>query len=227
MSMRFISVVAASVLALPAAAQTPFQGVVTYRMTSEGRSFDVAYMTKGDRVRTEMEMDGMQMFMLMDAGKATMTTVMPDQRMYMTMDLNRMAARSGERNTEVPKITRTGRTETIAGHSCEHYLMGDKQDVDVCVASGLGYYLAGSAPGQRGRSPSFGLPSAGDPRWAEFREMFKDGFFPLKTTLTEGGKVKMEMVATSVEPRALGDDLFTVPAGFQEMRMPGMGPNQP
>jgi len=225
MSLRLTGALAATVLALPLAAQTPFQGVVKYRMTSDGRSFDIVYMTKGDRVRTEMEMDGMQVFMLMDAGKATMTTVMPDQRMYMTMDLNRMAGRVAQQDTTVPKITRTGRTETIAGHTCEHFLMGDKQDVDVCVASGLGYYLGGSES-QRGRSSGFGLPRAGDPRWRQFREMFADGFFPLKTTMTEGGKVKAEMVATSVEPRTLSDDVFAVPAGFQEMRMPGMG-NRP
>ncbi len=226
MSLRLTSLLAATVLALPAAAQAPFQGVVKYRMTSDGRSFDIVYMTKGERVRTEMEMEGMQVFMLMDAGNATMTTVMPDQRMYMTMDLNRMAGRAAQRDTTVPKITRTGRTETIAGHSCEHYLMGDKQDVDVCVASGLGYYLGGSES-QRGRSSGFGLPAAGDPRWREFRAMFKDGFFPLSTTMTEGGKVKMSMVATSVEARTLADNLFTVPAGFNEMRMPGMGQPRP
>jgi hypothetical protein len=42
--------------------------------------------------------------------------------------------------------------------------------------------------------------------------------------VTEGGKVTTDMVVTSVEQRALADDLFTVPAGFTQMSMPGMGP---
>ena len=34
-----------------------------------------------------------------------------------------------------------------------------------------------------------------------------------------------DMVVTSIERQRLSDDLFTVPEGFTEMRMPGMPRN--
>jgi len=229
--MRFIPVAAAALVAVaPAAAQRAqrsFEGVVKYRLTTEGRTVDVTYMTKGDRARSEMQMDGMGMAMLMDASATTMTTIMPSERMYMTMDLSRMRGRTEGADTAVAEFTATGRTETIAGHECEHYLTGTNQNTDMCVAAGLGYYLGGGGPGRRGPgsgSSSFGVPRPGDARMAEFRGKFKDGFFPLRLTVTEGGKVTTDMVVTSIERRALADDLFTVPADFTEMRMPGMGP---
>ena len=225
--MRFIPVAAAALVAVaPAAAQSAFEGVVTYRLTTEGRTVDVTYMTKGDRARSEMTMDGMAIAMLMDASATTMTTLMPSEKMYMTMDLNRMRQRT-QADTSEQQFTATGRKETIAGHECEHYLTGTGQNTDMCVATGLGYYLGGGAAGRRGPGSgggSYGVPRPGDARMAAFRAKFKDGFFPLRLTITEGGKVTTDMVVTAVERRALADDLFTVPAGFTEMRMPGMGP---
>ena len=226
--MRFIPVAAAALVAVaPASAQSTFEGVVKYRLTTEGRTVDVTYMTKGNRARSEMQMDGMSMAMLMDASATTMTTLMPAEKMYMTMDLTRMRQRAQTSDTAAQEFTATGRTETIAGHECEHYLTGTGQNTDMCVATGLGYYLGGGAAGRRGPgsgSSSYGMPRPGDARAAAFRAKFPNGFFPLRLTVTEGGKVTTDMVVTSVEQRALADDLFTVPADFTEMRMPGMGP---
>lgn len=226
--MRFISAaVAALVAGAPAAAQSAFEGVVKYRLTTEGRSLDVTYMTKGDHARSEMQMDGMAVAMLMDASATTMTTLMPSEKMYMTMDLSRMRQPAQASDTAAQQFTATGRTETIAGHECEHYLTGTGQNTDMCVATGLGYFLGGGAAGRRGPGSggnSYGVPRPGDARAAAFRAKFSNGFFPLRLTVTEGGKVTTDMVVTSIEQRALGDDLFTVPADFTEMRMPGMGP---
>jgi hypothetical protein len=226
--MRLIPVAAAVlVLAAPAAAQTAFEGVVTYRLTTEGRTMDVTYYAKGSRARSEMSMEGMQMAMLLDADSAFMRTIMPSERMYMTMDLSRMRDQGNQRDTSDATFTPTGRKETIAGHECEHYLTGTGQNTDMCVATGLGYYMGGGGGGRgRGASQrSFGM-RPGDPRAAEFRRRFKDGFFPLRITATEGQRVTYDMVVTSIERRRLSDDLFQVPEGFTEMRMP-MTPGMP
>ena len=225
--MRFVPVAAAAlVAAMPAAAQTAFEGVVKYQLTTEGRTMDVTYFAKGSRARSEMVMDGMQMAMLLDADSAFMRTIMPSERMYMTMDFSRMRDQGNQRDTSDAAFTPTGRKETIAGHECEHYLTGTGQNTDMCVATGLGYYMGGGSGG-RGRGAgqrSFGM-RPGDPRAAEFRRRFKDGFFPLRLTVTEGGKVTTDMVVTSIERQRLSDELFTVPEGFTEMRMPGMPRN--
>lgn len=225
--MRFIPVAAAALVAVaPASAQSAFEGVVTYRLTTEGRTVDVTYMTKGDRARSEMTMDGMAVALLMDASATTMTTLMPSERMYMTMDLSRMRQRAQASDTAEQQFTATGRKETIAGHECEHYLTGTGQNTDMCVATGLGYFMGGGGAGRRGpgSGSSYGVPRPGDARMAAFRAKFRNGFFPLRLTVTEGGKVTTDMVVTAIERRALADDMFTVPAGFTEMRMPGMGP---
>jgi hypothetical protein len=194
--MRLIPVAAAVlVLAAPAAAQTAFEGVVTYRLTTEGRTMDVTYYAKGSRARSEMSMEGMQMAMLLDADSAFMRTIMPSERMYMTMDLSRMRDQGNQRDTSDATFTPTGRKETIAGHECEHYLTGTGQNTDMCVATGLGYYMGGGGGGRgRGASQrSFGM-RPGDPRAAEFRRRFKDGFFP-------EGFTEMRMPMTPGMPR--------------------------
>jgi hypothetical protein len=86
--------------------------------------------------------------------------------------------------------------------------------------------LAAAPPGGAGLAAAAGArpPRPGDARAAAFRAKFPNGFFPLRLTVTEGGKVTTDMVVTAIERRALADDMFTVPAGFTEMRMPGMGP---
>lgn len=223
--MRFVSIaIAALVAAVPALAQSAFEGIVKYRLTTGGRTVAVTYMAKGDHARTEMEMEGMAVAMLMDAGSATLTTVMPSEEMYMTMDLSRVRERAQSQSDSLATFSATGRKETIAGHECEHYVTGTGQNTDMCVATGLGFFLGGGGRGPGGGGSSYGLPRPGDPRAAEFRRRFKDGFFPLRLTVTEAGKVTTDMVVTSVERRALSDDLFKVPEGYTEMRMPAMGP---
>ena len=73
-----------------------------------------------------------------------------------------------------------------------------------------------------GGGRSLGVPRPGDPRAVEFRRRFPNGFFPLRLTITEGQSVTYDMVVTSVEPRQLSNDLFQIPEGFTEMRMPAM-----
>jgi hypothetical protein len=58
--------------------------------------------------------------------------------------------------------------------------------------------------------------------WARYAAQFKDGFFPLKMEKVEGDKRKLVMEVTKIEPQSLSDELFTVPADFQKMNMPGM-----
>jgi hypothetical protein len=54
-----------------------------------------------------------------------------------------------------------------------------------------------------------------------YRAFFKEGFFPLRVSNVESGGKKVVMEATRVEPKSLDAALFQVPAGYNEMRMPG------
>src|SRR5881396_88304 len=86
--MRSISCIAAVLFAAPlvtAAAQQPFEGVVEYDMTGSGQTIHTIYYQKGSHVRTEMNAGGQTAAMIMDGAAGTMTTLVPAQKMYMTM----------------------------------------------------------------------------------------------------------------------------------------------
>jgi uncharacterized protein DUF4412 len=164
--------------------------------------------------------------MLWDLSTGKITTLMPTQKMYMTMDMKAMADNMKEvgkeqsDKEELPNLTATGKTEMIAGHQCEHWLMGDKQQIDMCVAKGLGYFGMGGSSGQVASmknlvlSPKLMERAAGHPAWVKLLE---GGAFPLKVTVTENNQQKMSMEATSVERKKLDDSLFSVPADYKDV----------
>ncbi|HEU5169695.1 MAG TPA: DUF4412 domain-containing protein [Gemmatimonadales bacterium] len=226
----------APALALLAAGLSPaavsaqgFEGTVTYAVhPASSNPGQLLYQIKGTKVRTDMSMAGTQgpaasAYMLMDMSTGTMTSVMPAQKMYMTMDFKamseqmRQASKAPEHKPAgpPPKITKTGRTETIAGHKCEHYLMGEKQESDICAAKGLGMFMAGQTGHGRGMFGGASLPAG----YEQYEEFVKDGFFPLKMSQIKGGKEEVVMQATSIEKKSLDPSLFAVPDGYKELNM--------
>jgi hypothetical protein len=217
---------AALLLAGPAAAQG-FEGVVTMQAGPNGATMVQTY--KGTMVRTEVTGGaGRQGIMLMDNSSGKWTVLMPEQKMYMTMDMKAMDARMQHMpNTprKPPKITDTGRSETIAGHSCRVYQATDEDNpskqTEICAAKGMGYFLMGSRPRMEARGPWGRLSEVLEN--PEYARMFKDGFFPLRVSGIEGGKTTTEMLVTKIEPGSVDASAFQVPAGYTEMKMPGMG----
>ena len=222
---RFVAALAACALPLAPAVLSAqgFEGTVTYAMNpTSGKPGQLVYHVKGTKIRADLTgaTGGPPggMYMLKDATSGKMMSVMPAQKMYMTMDMKamgeQMKQQHGGHGKHAPgKITKTGKTETIAGHKCEHYVMGEKQDSDVCAAKGLGMFMGGNAAGGMGRG--FTLPAG----YEEYAEFAKDGFLPLKVSAIRNGKEEVVMVATSVEKKSLDASLFAVPTGYQEMDM--------
>lgn len=205
-----------------------FEGVVTWQLR-DGNSQMVQYY-KGGKVRTEMGREGRQMIMLMDAEHQGMTMVMPEQKMYMTMDMSRMMEQAqAEQPKKTPKFTDTGKTETIAGHTCTVYRMaedaGQPDKIEMCAAKGMGFLLLGSGGMGRGRDPMGGASAAlNNP---EIAKLYKDGFFPLRVSSVEGGKNELIMQVSDIAPKSLDGALFEVPSGYQEMKMPAGMPRRP
>jgi hypothetical protein len=217
------ALMAALVLAPVAlAAQQPFEGTVAYSMQMNDMNIDMVHHVKGGKVRQEMAMPGMgEMVVLLDMNTMTMNMLMPAQQAYMTMDLNAMAnAQLEQDEMETPEITRTGEMETVAGHECENVAIAMKQGtINMCVASDLGYYFMGGGAGG-GRNVASPAAGMSEQMQEKIREMFADGFFPLKMTMSQNGQ-NIRMTATSIEKKSVSDDLFTIPAGYT--KMPGMG----
>ncbi|HEU4390051.1 MAG TPA: DUF4412 domain-containing protein [Blastocatellia bacterium] len=218
-----------------------FEGTIAMKMTGESqRAVEMTYFIKGQHTRIETKVPDSPegtATMLWDLQAAKMTTLIPSRKMYMTMDLKEAAASLKDATAEMkqsspdaeekkfPKLTPTGREETIAGYPCQHWLMGDKQELDMCVAKGLGYFGMGgqsrSSFGSLVFSPKMIAAAAEHPEWVKLLE---GGAFPLKLTSTENGNVKMTMEATRIEKKSLEDSLFTIPPDYKELNMPYVTP---
>jgi len=214
-----------------------FEGTVVYKMTGSGDNAEMTQMYKGTKSRTEINSKGQAAAMIMDmaGGTMKMTTLIPQQKMYMTFDLAQMGAalrgftggndqrgRQGGAPGQPPAIKATGRMETVAGYTCEWYVMGEKEDAEICAAKGLGFFMFGQSPMGRGGIGNMDA-LAGLGANAEVVKMFKDGFFPLKMAQTRGGKTQVVMEATKVEKKTLDPALFVPPPDYTEMKMPGFG----
>jgi Domain of unknown function (DUF4412) len=203
------AVTAATLIALPAAAQSTFEGVVTIQVDAgpSGQQ-PMQYSVKGNKVRMDISTQGMQMVMLFDGATHTMDMVIPMRQMYMerTVDDPRVMADSV---VAASKIDWTGKKETIAGYACEHANITDDQGqaTDVCLAKGLGGFVqVGSGMGGRG--------SMGGGWEGHIGQLF-----PLK--VERNGAV--EMLVTKIEKKSIDDSIFSIPDGYQKMTMPGRG----
>lgn len=208
----------AALFAGPLSAQG-FEGEVAYKMMSEkGRNTEMVMAMKGGKLRTDANTEGHAMTMLMDGQTQVMKMLMPEQKMYMTMDLKSMREHMQSKKKSPPKVTALGTRETIAGRSCENYVVEtDDSKMEFCNTKGIGNFLSPRNP--MGRGPSDGLSELDDD---VYRTYFKDGFFPLRLTDLKDGKRRVVMEATRVEAKSFDASYFEVPAGFSEMKMPGM-----
>ncbi|MBS1788444.1 MAG: DUF4412 domain-containing protein [Acidobacteria bacterium] len=213
-----------------------FEGVITSKMSLSSQGMEIKYSIKGTRTRVETQLaaGGTQTgVMLMDLASGSQTMLLPQMKTYMTTNWNaegglknlaeKMAEKTG--NTSF-KATATGKTETIAGHTCTHWILGDKQDMDVCLAKGLGYFGGG---GQSGSVlDQLRNLALGDKAKAQFQDnpeflkFVEGGAFPLKLATIENGQPRAIMEVTSVEQKPLDDSLFAIPADYHKMEIPGI-----
>jgi uncharacterized protein DUF4412 len=210
---RLPLLILATLVAPRLGAQRTFDGVVAYKMDTDGRPVETVFMTRGSKVRQETTVPGAAgspSVVLYDYASGAVTMLMPAQRQYATSSFRDML-RVAQRGQAPPPSTTvtvraTGRHETIAGMRCEVYAVGDGRGEggDACVVTDQGHFMAMEGPAGTG---------GGDPRFAAFFRQFKDGALPLRITF--GGKTVF--LATRVERKALPDELFRAPPGYTPM----------
>jgi len=213
-----------------------FEGEVTSKMFIGDKTMETRYAIKGTRNRIETHFPQesaaarlMQTSVtLMDLSSGTTTMLLPQTKTYLTMNWAEMAEEMSkgdgkDSSIDFPKVTSTGKTETIAGFNCEHWLIGDK--ADVCMAKGLGYFGGGGSGGILDKLKNLALREKiksqldNNPEFAKFVE---GGAFPLKMAQIENGQSKTIMEVTGIERKSLDDSLFTVPADYKKTEIPGM-----
>jgi hypothetical protein len=220
-------------------AQSSFNGVITFLSAGEsGRQDTFVQYTKGNKVR----LDGFGAShgsMIIDNDAKVMMMVDPAKKQVMTMtedDAKQMQAMMGSMMKHPDKdkedassdnkasFTKTGKTETVAGVHCEIYHGvyidddGDKNEGDACIAPGVGFRLDAVTF----NNPMMQRGGAGAARMQQFRQLVAGNKGILMAKSYEDGKVKTDMEAVKIEPKALGDDMFAVPPGYKEVRLADM-----
>jgi hypothetical protein len=110
------------------------------------------------------------------------------------------------------KLTKTGRSDKIAGYACDVYAIDEpasSMHTEACVASGISLVAFGLT------SP-FAFMGKEDDVWAE---LVSHGF-PLRVEMmTASGAPFVKMEATRVEKKSLPDSDFQVPPGYTKMKI--------
>ncbi|HEX5083896.1 MAG TPA: DUF4412 domain-containing protein [Blastocatellia bacterium] len=224
---------AASSSSAPGAAA--FEGEITSKM-SMGIDMEMRYAIKGPRSRIEMQFPAGAPqaavlpgnITLTDMSAQTTTMLFPQTKTYTSINWGELveeAAKAAGKDpaSDFSKVTSTGKTETVAGLTCHHWMIGDK--MDMCLAQGLGYFGGGQSGGILDKLKNLAQRDKikeqleANPEFAKFVE---GGAFPLKMANVENGQSKTFMEVTKVERKSLDDALFTVPADYKKMEEPGM-----
>ena len=226
----FVAMGAIALASAPLQAQAMFEGKVTMTFTSPRGAQPVEMYLKDGKSRMEVTTQMGSIAMINDPVKKEMITVIPERNMFMrrSMDMAAMPNMPAPAERKKPEMKKTGKMETIAGISCEHYTITEETgDTDACLASGMGAFMGmgggmgggiggGRGPGGGGGGGGAGRGAGGGGGMAWSRDLEK-GMFPLK--VTKDGTVTLEV--TAIEKKKLDVALFAVPDGFTEM--PGMG----
>ncbi len=228
-------------------AQTGFSGTITYRTHGPDSAGGVLVESqKGSKVRIEGfggrgDSTASRGGMIYDQSSGSAILVLPAQRVFVRISREQLQAQAdtvaahqapgaGTDGGATLSMTRTGRSQTIAGVRCDVYrgagVTGGTADTgEVCVASGVGL------------SP-FDLPAgtvthggAAGARLAALRDVLKGGRGVLESSRIVDGKPVVDLEATRIDRTPPPDSTFIAPAGYAEvpaqMSAPGKTPAAP
>lgn len=212
-----------------AAQDTGFEGTQTYQIHSEnGKTVTLVVTSKGNKMRVDMSdpsNPGRGGAMVMDGTAHTRMMMMTQQKKYIVIPESMAGAMGGMGKgadaANAPKFTftKTGRTETVAGVTCQVIhgtgtANGKAEEGDMCIAKGVGFN-PGTWEGLAGQA------GAGNTGWGAVRDAVGPGNGILKMTSTKEGQQSFSLEATKIDKSSVSDDAFSPPAGYTQMQMPG------
>lgn len=175
--------------------QNNFEGSITAKLFAGAQPMELKYAIKGTRSRIETQLAQGSLatgVMLLDWSSGSQFMLIPQTKTYMSVNLagadnkaqelaDSLSKELGQAPSNSFKATATGKSETIAGHTCQHWLMGDKQDTDVCLANGLGFFGGGQSGSIFEKLKTLGLGDKAKAQLAanpEFAKFVEGGAFP-------------------------------------------------
>ena len=213
-----VFVVAALVgsLAPRSASAETFEGHIKMNIQSpNGKSQEISYAMKGQRMRMELPAGKDTMVGLLDWSKREMSMLMPGQNMYMVIEMKDIPAMDRvEKSQENTTLEKTNETAKIVGRTATKYIAHDGKTVmDLWLASGIGswFNMSGGNPMKPKKLSD----------WE--KEIIAKGLFPLRTvTYDAKGKQTATMEVVELTPQKLDDSLFEPPAGYTRFSMGGL-----
>lgn len=192
-------------------AQTSFEGKIKLQVSDEGEKNTIEYLVKGERIRLEIANDDAMGSMIFDAKKRSMMILMPQQKMYMEIDLNLTGADSYfEGDSYQGNIKRTGEKKIIKGYECEKWIAEeDGQIIESWLTDQLGGFMF------------YGNPMEGTGSdWKS--KLSTPNLFPLMVNVFESGKMVSSIEVLEINPQKLENSVFLPPSGFQRFEMPSI-----
>lgn len=196
---------------------------IVQKIEGAGALPEMTMKIKGEKVRIEATPEVTSIF---DGKTGEMVNIMNAQKMVMRMSAeqakaaaamagNQLAAQ-GAKPGEKVKVTPTGKKEKINGHDTEEY-------VAETPAYKASYWVAKNYPQgdaimkqlQATSSQALSATSMGMPDFRDFPGL------PIRTNVSMGGQ-NYSTTITAVKMDPLPESEFTVPQGYQEMKMPSM-----
>ena len=180
-----------------------FEGELTVDLTHKGDAAKrtMVYAVKGDKFRMDMpkgDHGGDAGYMLFDNGAKKMFIVSDVRKSAVAVDTTKAKADAANAaKADPPKVTRTGKMDTVAGYECEIWKIEQKEKkTDACMADGLSWFSAG------GDSDSWLSDTSGR--------------FPLRVVTSDAtGAEVTRMEVTKIEKKTEDAARFEVPAGYQ------------
>ena len=166
----------------------------------------MTYTLKKRKMRVEVAQPGaLCVVMLADAADKKIFFLVPSSKSYLEVPRS-PASTAAAPSTPKPVATKSGKTDKIAGCSCEEWQVIDpttKSRALFCVASGFSFIGLGATPMHE---------MLGTGPWMD--AMGVSGF-PLRTQTFDPSGVKISTVeATRIDQKEEPDSLFEIPSGY-------------
>ncbi|HEY6060769.1 MAG TPA: DUF4412 domain-containing protein [Gemmatimonadales bacterium] len=226
-----------------AAAAQRFQGMIRFTVHEEsGRTMEITqYAKPGKSSFMAVEAGKPGGGMIVDSTAGTLTMIDGEHKTYTVINLVAMqqmmqgmagmarGMRGTQRGTTdaegAPKgtITATGRTEVVAGVTCQVYTYegtdnGKHETGEVCLAKGAGLMAGGDVMGQMPGMMGMQRQTMQQrlQAWGPLGTLLAQGYGILKGTNYEDGKPKGSLEVTAFQRGAPPDAAFHAPPGFTE-----------
>lgn len=194
--------------------QSSFEGKIDMKMTFDGRTHNMSYLVKNDKIRMEFNRGGHTGAVIIDPANKSTIVLMPQQKMYMEMPVTKEMEEGISKKNKDVKFSKTGETKTINGYKCEKWVYSsDDEQGEAWMTKDLGSFTLFSGGPMRRQN--------NQPDW--MKELENEGAFPMLVTIKDkSGNDKGQLEVTSVKKESLNSDLFTPPSDYKKFDMPQM-----